>query len=77
MFVEAPDSLAPFLGGAALGAAVMVLFGGLAVMSAVLETRPQPLTWVKDFSFLIVAGIGLGVSLVFGVIGTVLGKAVR
>jgi hypothetical protein len=77
IFVEAPDPLAPVLGGAALGAAVMVLFGGLAIMSAVLETRPQPLVWVKDFSFLIIAGIGVGLALVFGVIGMVLGRAVR
>jgi hypothetical protein len=77
IMVEAPDALAPFLGGAALGAAVMVLYGGLAVMSAVLETRPQPLTWLQDYSFPIVAGIGLGVSLLFGAVGMVLGKAVR
>jgi hypothetical protein len=77
VYVESADPLAPFLGGAALGAAVMVLYGGLAVMSAVMETRPQPLTWVQDFSFFVIAGIGLGVALLFGAIGMVLGKVAR
>jgi hypothetical protein len=77
VFVESADPLAPFLGGAALGAAVMVLYGGLAVMSAVMETRPQPLTWLQDFSFFIIAGIGVGVALLFGALGMVLGKVAR
>jgi hypothetical protein len=79
VFVEAADPMAPLLGGMALGAALMVLFGGLAVMSAVLETSPEPLAWF-DFAahaFLITAGIGIGVSLLFGAIGMVLGRAVR
>ncbi|HEY7090123.1 MAG TPA: hypothetical protein VH518_18645 [Tepidisphaeraceae bacterium] len=77
VFVEAPDSWAPFLGGAALGAAVFVLFGALAVMSAVLDARPNLLQLVANMKMPVLAGIGLGIALVFGALGTVLGKAVR
>jgi hypothetical protein len=77
IYVEAPDPLAPALGGAALGAVIFVLFGGLALTSAVLGIQPPLLKMVSQYSMLILLGIGVGISLLFAVIGGVIGKSVR
>jgi len=75
--VERADAAAPILGGAALGAAVMVLFAGFALVSAILDARPPLLDTVAKFSLLVVAGIGLGVAAVGAVLGLVAGKALK
>jgi hypothetical protein len=74
IFVDAPDPLAPALGGAALGAVVMIIFAGFALMSGVLDTRPSILDSVKNLSLLVLAGIGVGLAVVFAILGAVLGK---
>jgi hypothetical protein len=74
IFVEAPDSMAPALGGAALAAVLMIVFAGFALMSAVMDTRPPILDSVKNLSLLVLAGIGLGLAVVLAVLGAVLGK---
>ncbi len=77
IYVEAPDSLAPAFGGAALATAIAILFGGFALMSAVLGTRPPLLESVKQMSVLVLTGIGLGAAVLFAIIGAVIGKSVR
>ncbi|HEY1628500.1 MAG TPA: hypothetical protein VGF52_01505 [Tepidisphaeraceae bacterium] len=74
IFVEAPDSLAPALGGAALGAVIMIVFAGFALMSAVMDTRPPILDSMKNLSMLVLAGIGFGVAIIMAILGAVLGK---
>jgi hypothetical protein len=75
--VERADPMAPLLGGAALGAAVMVLFAGFALMSAILDTRPQLLDLVAKMSLLIMLGIGVGVAAVGAVFGLIAGKTLK
>ena len=75
--VERADSVAPILGGAALGAAVMVLFAGLALISAILDTRPQPLQMVEKMSMIMLFGVGLGLAAVGAVFGLIAGKAMK
>lgn len=75
--VERADAAAPILGGAALGAAVMALFAGFALISAILDTRPQLLEMVSKFTMLIMLGIGVGVAAVGAVFGMIAGKAMK
>ena len=80
IFVERADSQAPWFGGAALGAAVMVIFGCFALISAVLDTQPGLLKQVAALSKssgLITAGIGAVVVVIFMIIGGVVGKAMK
>jgi hypothetical protein len=81
VFVERPDPLAPALGGAALGAAIFLIFGAFALISAVLDTRPPLLDKVAEISsampLAITAGIGLGVVIICAIIGSVVGKTVK
>jgi hypothetical protein len=74
-YFEKPDPMAPAFGAAALGAALVVIFGAFALITGVLDTSPSILEQVASKGFLIVAGAGVAVSLIFFVIGLVLGKA--
>ncbi|HVT89888.1 MAG TPA: hypothetical protein VHD56_13625 [Tepidisphaeraceae bacterium] len=80
VYVESSDAMSPALGGAALGAAIVVLFGGFALGSAIVDTRPHLLETVTDLtksSVLILAGAGLGISIVFALIGGIIGKSAK
>lgn len=77
VYVEAPDGMAPALGGAALGAALFVLFGGIVLFSAVMHSSNPVTEMVKDMKAVVLAGIGAGVCLVFAVVGAVIGKVAR
>lgn len=80
IFVERADPLAPALGGAALGAAIFVIVGGFALISAVMETRPQMLGQIADITqsgILFTALMGLGIIAIFTVGGLIAGKAMK
>jgi hypothetical protein len=77
LYLEAYDPLAPALGGAAMGAVVMVVFAGFALISAVLGTKPALLDRVSGMTFVILLGVGLGVSIVGAVIGMIGGRIGR
>lgn len=79
VYVEAPDPLAPALGGAALAAALFALIGGLVVTAAVLGSRPAMIDMIAgkptdNRSIWIIFGIGAGAAIVFGIVGLVAGK---
>jgi hypothetical protein len=79
VYVEAPDPLAPALGGAAFGAALFALVGGLVVTAGVLGARPAMVDMIagapKDNrSIWIIFGIGAAAAIVCGLIGLVAGK---
>ena len=79
MYVEAPDALAPALGGMAFGAAIFALVGGLVLTAGVLGARPSLVDMIagapKDNrSIWVIFGIGFGVAAVFGLVGLVAGK---
>jgi hypothetical protein len=79
VYVEAADAMAPMLGGAAFGAAVFTILGGLVLTSATLGTRPALVNAIAgqpadNRSFLIIAGVGVGLALVCGVVGMLVGK---
>jgi hypothetical protein len=77
IYVEAADPTAAAFGAAALAAVIMLLFGAVAVFSAVMGARPGLLEMVSKFSLLVLAGIGLGAALVFFVFGLIIGRAAR
>jgi hypothetical protein len=71
VYVEARDSLSPALGGAAMGAFVMCILAGFALMSAVVGTKPPLLQQISNLSTVVLIGIGVGVSVVCAVIGAI------
>lgn len=75
IYVEAADSMAPALAGAALGAALIVLFGGFIVTGAVLGFYPSVLESVASNGVWAIFGGGLVVSIILFVIGMIAGKS--
>ena len=79
IYVEAPDPLAPALGGLAFGAAIFALLGGLVITAGVLGARPALLDLVagkpaENRSLFVIFGIGFAIAAVCGLIGLVAGK---
>lgn len=74
VFVEAPDALAPAFGGAALGAAVVLLAASTALVGGITGAFPAFVKPLAEYGLWVLAGIGLGVVAIFFVIGLVLGK---
>jgi hypothetical protein len=75
IYQERPDPMAPAFGAAALAASIVVIFGAFALITGVVDTAPTILTEIAQKGFLIVAGGGLAVSLIFFVAGLILGKS--
>jgi hypothetical protein len=76
--VEKNDPLAVAFGAAALGAAIVVVFGAFALITGVLNTTPAIMDTVAKSPLANVpymAGAGLGVALLFFLVGLMLGKA--
>jgi hypothetical protein len=71
---EEADPMAPAFGAAALGASLVVIFGAYALVSGVLDTGPDILRNAGKYGFIGVAGGGLAVTLVFFVVGLIVGK---
>src|SRR4051812_44136821 len=79
VYVEAPDPLAPALGGLAFGAAIFALIGGLVITAGVLGARPALIDLVagkpaENRSLFVIFGIGFAIAAVCGLIGLVAGK---
>jgi hypothetical protein len=79
VYVEAPDALAPALGGAAFAASVFVVLGGLIVACATMGTRPKLIDTIAgapgdNRSIWIIFGIGAGLAALFFVGGMLVGK---
>ena len=66
---------APAFGAAALAAVVMLAFGAFALMSAMFNTEPDIVAKMANLGFWIVSAIGLGVALIFFVVGLIIGRA--
>src|SRR5688572_25747842 len=73
--VEAADPSAAAFGAMALAGVVMCLIGAVALFSGVVGTRPGLLEMLANWSFLVLAGIGLGIAVVFAVFGLIIGRA--
>jgi len=73
-YEEEADPMAPAFGAAALGASLVVLFGAYALVTGVLDTGPDLLQNVGKYGFLGVAAGGLAVTLLFFVVGLIIGK---
>ena len=72
-YVEAPDPMAGALGGAALGAAFVVLFGIFALVSSAMGATDS-MKWFADKSFLITAAIMLAAPVIGFIGGFLLGR---
>jgi hypothetical protein len=79
VYVEAADPMAPAFGAAALAAAIVVIFGGFVTMSAVSGYWPDIVRNLTEGGrgLLFLAGIGLGLAIVFFIIGLLIGRAGR
>jgi hypothetical protein len=78
VYVEAADPGATAFGFAALAGVVVLLFGTLALFSAVKETRPGLLVQVGElaqWNFIWIAGGGLGLAVIMFIFGLILGRA--
>jgi hypothetical protein len=75
--VEARDTTAGAFGGAALAASLFLMLGGLVLTSAVVGTRPGLVRTLTEQGFIVVFGIGLGLALIFGIVGLLVGKSAR
>ncbi len=78
-YVEASDPAAPAFGGAALGAVFVSLFGAFVLINAVGGVRPQivqSLVGDANHGIIFFTLIGIVISVIFFVIGLLLGKAV-
>jgi hypothetical protein len=77
VYQEAADPQAAAFGAASLAGAIMVILAAVAVVSAVLGTRPQLVQMFDGMGLLTVALIGIVGAIVFGVVGLVIGKAAK
>jgi hypothetical protein len=75
--VEARDTTAGAFGGAALAASLFLMLGALVLTSAVVGTRPGLVRTLTEQGFIVVFGIGLGLALIFGIVGLLVGKSAR
>lgn len=73
-YVEARDPLAPAFGGMALMAALFALIALVALSGGVLNVRSGLIEQIAQYSFMIVAAIGLGVVIIGFVVGMILGR---
>ena len=79
IYVEQADPLAPALGGAALGASLFVVLGGLVITCATMGTRPHLVDTIAgapgdNRSIWIIFGIGFGIAALLAVGGLLVGK---
>jgi hypothetical protein len=79
IYVEQADPLAPALGGAALGASLFVVLGGLVITCATMGTRPHLVDTIAgapgdNRSIWIIFGIGAGIAALLAVGGLLVGK---
>jgi hypothetical protein len=76
VYVEAPDAMAPALGGLALAGVLFLLFGIFVLANALVGARPD---WVKDLygNMMMFLGIGAAVAVVFMGAGFMIGKMGR
>lgn len=74
IYVEARDTSAPFFGGMALAASLVVIFNSIALVAAVMGTKPELLNYTRNYPTLWIAGGGIVLALVFGFIGALFGR---
>lgn len=77
VYIQAPDPLAPAFGGAALGAAAVVLFGLFVLISSVAGTHPEAVSKFRETSLMVGTLMGLGIVVVFFVFGLILGRVMK
>lgn len=79
VYIEKEDTLAPAFGGAALGAAVVCLFGIFILVCAIRGTRPAILdhNMLKSVTVMSGAMYGLGIVIFLFIGGLILGRLVK
>jgi hypothetical protein len=78
VMVQALDQSAPAFGGAALAGFAAMLFAAFVLISTLVGAVPRDtVKWLTDMGLLVIAGIGLGATLVFFALGWMLGKTVK
>jgi hypothetical protein len=77
VYVQQLDPAAAAFGGAALGGAVMLMYGLFVLIAALVGTRPAAATYFAKQQFYIPFLIGVGVSVVLAIFGLIIGKMGR
>jgi hypothetical protein len=77
VYVQQLDPSAAAVGGLALGAAALLLYGIFVLIAALVGTRPAAATYFAKQPFYIPFAIGIGVAAVLGVVGLIIGKMGR
>ena len=73
--VEAADPSAAAFGAMALAGVIVCLFAAVALFAGVKDVQPDLLKMVAGWSFLILAGAGVGLAIVFAIFGLIVGRA--
>jgi hypothetical protein len=77
VYVQQLDPAAAAFGGAALGGAIMLMYGIFVLIAALVGTRPAAATYFAKQQFYIPFLIGVGVSVVLAIFGLIIGKMGR
>jgi hypothetical protein len=77
IYTTAPDPMAPAFGGLALGGFAVLLYGMFVLVSALVGAYPGATSYFKNTAFYMPAVYGLGIAIVFFVIGMLMGKVAR
>lgn len=75
VYVEAADPMAPAFGGMALGAALFAIFTMFFLISGTMGYQPAMLTSLASYGLWVIFGIGMGVALLFFIVGLIIGRA--
>lgn len=74
IYIEARDTASGLLGGMALAASLFLIFNGIVLVAAILGTKPEFINFAKGQPTLYLAGGGIALAVVMGLIGWVIGK---
>lgn len=77
VYIQQLDPMALAFGAMSLAGFVMLLYGMYVLIAALVGATPAATSYLKNTAFYIPAAIGLGLALVFFVVGLVMGKATR
>jgi hypothetical protein len=76
-YVEKADPLAPAFGAMALAGFVVMMFATFVLITKLVGTTPDILGWFhghESSQFMVALGIGLGIAILFGVVGMIAGR---
>jgi len=77
IYVEAADPTAAAFGAMALAGVFALLLGGVAIFSGVMGTQPDVLKMLQKTTWIMLAGGGILLAIIFGIFGWIFGRTAR